>query len=126
MESYIIGTISLFAGTFIPEEFLECNGAALDLVQYQVLYNVIGTKFGGDGITTFNLPTLAPPIVGVIYMICLNGAYPEMPRDVKSDAEVAAVVSGLIAEAVLLSLSVNEDVVVSEVAKSSSSCKDDE
>ena len=124
-ESYIIGTISLFAGIFVPEEFLECNGAVLDPVQYQVLYNVIGTKFGGDGITTFNLPTLAPPTAGVIYMICLNGAYPEMPRDVEFDAEVAAVVSGLVAEAVLLSLSVNEDIVLSEVAKSSS-CKDDE
>jgi microcystin-dependent protein len=39
--------------------WLICNGRSLLITDYQALYNVIGTDWGGDGITTFNLPNAA-------------------------------------------------------------------
>lgn len=39
-------------------EVKECNGQLLPIVSYPALYKVIGTTYGGDGITTFGLPDL--------------------------------------------------------------------
>lgn len=48
-----------FAGTVAPENYLFCDGSAVDRTTYATLFGVIGTTFGsGDGSTTFNLPDL--------------------------------------------------------------------
>lgn len=55
-----IGSIIAFAGSVIPNNFLECNGAAISRTTYPILFSVIGTTYGsGDGSTTFNLPNLS-------------------------------------------------------------------
>ncbi|MCH8535577.1 MAG: tail fiber protein [Flavobacteriaceae bacterium] len=54
----IIGTIKLFAGNFAPQSFMYCAGQLLPINQYQALYSVLGTVYGGDGRTTFALPDL--------------------------------------------------------------------
>lgn len=52
-----IGSISEYAGTTAPENYLLCDGSAVSRVEYAELFAVIGTNFGlGDGSTTFNLP----------------------------------------------------------------------
>lgn len=56
-ESYI-GIIGIFAGNFAPVNWLPCDGRSLPIDQYDVLFAIIGTTFGGDGIQTFNLPDL--------------------------------------------------------------------
>lgn len=53
-----IGQILTFAGNFVPLGFIPCNGQLLPISQYDVLYNLIGTTYGGDGITTFCAPDL--------------------------------------------------------------------
>lgn len=58
MEDEFIGMIKLFVGNFAPVNFLLCQGQALQINQYQALYTIIGTQYGGDGRTTFNLPDL--------------------------------------------------------------------
>lgn len=54
-----IGTIVPFAGSVIPEKWLECDGSAVSRETYVDLYNVISVNYGvGDGATTFNIPNL--------------------------------------------------------------------
>lgn len=43
---------------YAPEGWLPCNGQVLQISEYQVLYALIGTQFGGNGSTTFNLPDM--------------------------------------------------------------------
>lgn len=57
MEGYI-GEIRAFASDFAPEYWHVCDGSSLSISQYQALYSLIGTTYGGDGVTTFKLPNL--------------------------------------------------------------------
>lgn len=54
----LLGTIKLFAGNFAPQGYFTCEGQLLSVNQYQALFSIIGTTYGGDGITTFQLPDL--------------------------------------------------------------------
>lgn len=55
----ILGEIRAFAGNFAPyPNWLPCDGRLMPVAQYQALFSVIGTAFGGDGRTTFALPDL--------------------------------------------------------------------
>ena len=56
----MVGQIELFAFSFAPVGFLPCNGQLMAIDENTVLYSLIGTTYGGDGKTTFALPTLAP------------------------------------------------------------------
>lgn len=55
----ILGEIRAFAGNFAPyPNWLPCDGRLMPVAQYQALFSIIGTAFGGDGRTTFALPDL--------------------------------------------------------------------
>jgi microcystin-dependent protein len=59
MSDYYLGEIRLFAfGQFVTVDFLPCDGRLVSLSQYQALYALIGTTYGGDGVSTFGLPDL--------------------------------------------------------------------
>jgi microcystin-dependent protein len=77
-KSEIVGTIKLFAGSFCPDGYLYCDGQIVSITSNLVLYNIIGTRYGGDGKTTFALPKLNtyPDNTGVKYIICASGLYP--------------------------------------------------
>lgn len=65
MESYL-GQIILFAGQAVPQGWASCNGAALPITGNEALFTLLGTAFGGDGVSTFGLPDLRSRIpVGV-------------------------------------------------------------
>lgn len=65
-----LGSVIAYATTSAPSGFLACNGQAVSRGTYAALFALIGTTFGsGDGSTTFNLPSIANPITGVIYVI---------------------------------------------------------
>ncbi len=53
-----IGQIAMFAGNFAPRGWAFCDGQLLPISQYQALFSVIGTIYGGDGRSTFALPDL--------------------------------------------------------------------
>lgn len=57
MDSYI-GEIRIFAGRFAPRGWALCNGQLLPVQQYTALFSLLGTRYGGDGRTTFALPDL--------------------------------------------------------------------
>jgi microcystin-dependent protein len=56
-EAYI-GEIMMVAFNYCPQNSLEANGQLLQISQYTPLYALIGTYYGGDGVTTFALPDL--------------------------------------------------------------------
>jgi len=58
MSDQYVGEIRLFAFPRVPDGWLPCNGQPLPISQYQVLFAVIGTYYGGDGVQTFNAPDL--------------------------------------------------------------------
>jgi microcystin-dependent protein len=53
-----VGEIRCFSFNQVPTGWLQCSGQTLQVNQYQALYSLIGTQFGGNGSTTFNLPNL--------------------------------------------------------------------
>jgi|CXWL01.1.fsa_nt_gi microcystin-dependent protein/Ca2+-binding RTX toxin-like protein len=54
----LIGTIVQFAGNFTPAGYMEANGQLLPIAQHTALFSIIGTTYGGDGMSTFALPDL--------------------------------------------------------------------
>ncbi len=56
-ESYL-GEIALFAGSYAPNGYALCNGQLLPISQNQALFAIIGTTYGGNGVSTFALPDL--------------------------------------------------------------------
>lgn len=61
MQPYV-GEIRLFAGNFPPNGWMFCEGQTLAIAENEVLFQLIGTTYGGDGQETFNLPNLASRI----------------------------------------------------------------
>jgi len=59
MGTPYVGEIRMFAGNFAPAGWAFCQGQTLAISENDVLFNLIGTTYGGDGQTTFNLPNLA-------------------------------------------------------------------
>ena len=53
-----IGEIRMFAGNFAPAGWMFCEGQLLPISEYEMLFNLIGTYYGGDGESTFALPDL--------------------------------------------------------------------
>ena len=54
----ILGTVMLSPYSFAPQGWMFCNGQALNINNYNALYALLGTQYGGDGKTTFALPDL--------------------------------------------------------------------
>jgi microcystin-dependent protein len=59
MSTPYIGEIRLFGGNFAPVGWLLCQGQLLPISEYDILFALIGTTYGGDGESTFALPNLA-------------------------------------------------------------------
>ncbi len=72
----ILGMIYLFAGSYAPEGFAICDGSLLQMTQYQALFSIVGTTYGGDGMRTFGLPKLSSPAPGLNYVMSRQGVYP--------------------------------------------------
>lgn len=57
MECYI-GMVMYFGGNFAPRYFAMCQGQQMAIQQNQALFSILGTTFGGNGVSTFALPNL--------------------------------------------------------------------
>jgi microcystin-dependent protein len=53
-----VGEIRMFAGNFAPAGWMFCSGQLLPISEFETLFNLIGTNYGGDGQSTFALPDL--------------------------------------------------------------------
>jgi microcystin-dependent protein len=58
MAQPYVGEIRMFAGNFPPAGWMFCEGQSLPISENETLFNLIGTTYGGDGQSTFNLPDL--------------------------------------------------------------------
>jgi microcystin-dependent protein len=58
MAQPYVGEIRIFAGNFQIAGWMFCEGQLLPISEYETLFNLIGTTYGGDGQSTFALPDL--------------------------------------------------------------------
>ena len=58
MSNPFVGEIRMFGGNFAPAGWAFCQGQLMAISENDVLFNLIGTTYGGDGQTTFALPDL--------------------------------------------------------------------
>jgi microcystin-dependent protein len=58
MAQPYVGEIRMFAGNFAPAGWMFCEGQLLPISEYETLFVLIGTTYGGDGELTFALPDL--------------------------------------------------------------------
>ena len=56
MSQPYLGELKLWAGTFPPVGYMYCSGQLLSIAEFDALYALLGTIYGGDGVTTFALP----------------------------------------------------------------------
>jgi microcystin-dependent protein len=59
MTQPFIGEIQIFGFNFNPRGWAFCNGATIPIQQNTALFSLLGTTYGGNGQTTFQLPNLA-------------------------------------------------------------------
>jgi microcystin-dependent protein len=59
MTEPFIGQIQTFGFNFNPRGWAFCNGATLPIQQNTALFALLGTTYGGNGQTTFQLPNFA-------------------------------------------------------------------
>jgi hypothetical protein len=79
-----IGEVRFLAFDFCPSGTVKANGDVVDIRQYNALYELIGTRYGGDGEQTFAVPDLRREIVSeergkdvpLIPCVIVNGEFP--------------------------------------------------
>jgi len=71
MSDQYVGEIRMFSGDYAPQGWHFCDGAVLSIAEHEMLYALIGTTYGGDGVTTFRLPDLRGRVP-----IHVSGAHP--------------------------------------------------
>lgn len=75
-----LGQVALFAFNFCPAGWLPLNGQLLPISQNTALFSLLGTNYGGDGITTFALPKWGSAYTanGFPYTACIaaQGVFP--------------------------------------------------
>jgi microcystin-dependent protein len=81
MSQPYVGEIRIFAGNFAPAGWMFCEGQLLPISDYETLFNLIGTTYGGDGQSTFALPDLRgrlPIHQGLGFAMAQNGGVEEV------------------------------------------------
>jgi len=81
MAQPYVGEIRMFAGNFAPAGWMFCEGQLLPISEYETLFNLIGTTYGGDGQSTFALPDLRgrlPIHQGSGFILAQNGGAEEI------------------------------------------------
>ena len=58
MSDPYLGEIRMFGGNYAPQYWNFCDGTLLNVSDYNALFALIGTTYGGDGVTKFALPDL--------------------------------------------------------------------
>jgi len=58
MSTPYVGEIRMFGGNFAPVGWQLCQGQVLPIADYELLFNLVGTTYGGDGQSNFALPDL--------------------------------------------------------------------
>lgn len=86
-DSSYMGSVSLQAFPWAMSGWALATGSMLSIEQNDSLYSLIGTYYGGNGMTTFALPNVTVPVLvddqgagnEMSFQISLNGTYPDRP-----------------------------------------------
>lgn len=81
MAQPYVGEIRIFAGNFAPAGWMFCEGQVLPISENEVLFQLIGTTYGGDGQSTFALPDMRgrlPIHQGNGFILAENGGAEEV------------------------------------------------
>jgi microcystin-dependent protein len=60
---HFLGEVIAFTGSFVPHGWMAADGRLLSISAYGTLFSILGTTYGGDGITSFALPDLRGRVV---------------------------------------------------------------
>ncbi|MGD0505087.1 MAG: tail fiber protein [Steroidobacteraceae bacterium] len=75
-----LGEIQTFAFNFCPAGWAPLDGQLLSISQYTALFSLLGTNYGGDGVTTFALPKWGRILTAnggaLLPCIALTGVFP--------------------------------------------------
>ena len=75
-----LGEIEIFPYTFCPAGWAPLNGQLMSISQYTALVSLLGTTFGGAGVSTFALPKWGPALSAnggpLRACIALQGVFP--------------------------------------------------
>jgi len=65
MSDSFIGEIRMLPYMYgkVPDGWLACTGQLVPISSYQILYSLLGTRFGGDGVSTFGIPDMRGRVV---------------------------------------------------------------
>ncbi|BAV98416.1 phage tail protein [Lysobacter enzymogenes] len=58
MSQPYLGEIRLFGFGRVPQGWFACNGQLVSIAENEALFMLLGTTYGGDGVTTFGVPDL--------------------------------------------------------------------
>ena len=58
MSTQYMGELRIMSFAFAPKNWALCNGQILSIAQNQALFSLLGTTYGGNGVTTFALPDM--------------------------------------------------------------------
>ena len=58
MSEPFIGEVRAVSWNLVPRGWAQCNGQLMSIAQNQALFAILGTTYGGDGVTNFALPNL--------------------------------------------------------------------
>jgi microcystin-dependent protein/uncharacterized protein YbdZ (MbtH family) len=92
-----LGELRLFSATTAPWQWAFCNGQALPISEHQQLFELLGTRYGGDGTTTFALPDLRgrTPMhqgrghsIGEAGSVCFSGRGTDKSRETDSSTAI--------------------------------------
>jgi microcystin-dependent protein len=89
MADQFIGQLMAAGFSFAPKSWVLCNGQSLPINQNQALFALLGTIFGGDGRTNFNLPNLQgsiPLSSGSNYVLAQTGGQASVIIGIESSA----------------------------------------
>jgi hypothetical protein len=78
-EFPFLGEIALLASPACPADWLPTDGRLLRIDKNIPLYSLLGTVYGGDGVTTFALPKLECGNVNLTCCIATAGSFPRQP-----------------------------------------------
>ena len=66
-----VGEVKMFAGKFLPENWLKCDGQTYKVVEKRALFDIIDYQYGGEG-GSFKVPKI-DSLSGIDYIICEKG-----------------------------------------------------
>ncbi len=58
LDDLYLGEIRVFSSNYVPRGWALCEGQKLQIKQHALLFQLLGTQYGGDGVETFHLPDM--------------------------------------------------------------------